>query len=73
MVFLACIFFGEGIPEAVELVEGHVEDVLNPLHRCIHLAYLEEVPDARPLGSSNIPTLGTLQSQRGNVAVPAWD
>jgi len=28
---------------------------------------------ARPLGSSNVPTLGLPQSQRGNIAVPAWD
>ena len=45
VVVLSGVFFGEGIPEEVELLQGHVEDVLHPLHRSIDVADEEEVTD----------------------------
>ena len=45
VVILSGVFFGEGIPEAVELLQGHVEDVLHPLHGSIDVADEEEVAD----------------------------
>ena len=45
VVVLSGVFLGEGIPEAVELLQGHVEDVLHPLHGSIDVADEEEVAD----------------------------
>ena len=45
VVVLSGVFLGEGIPEAVELLQGHVEDVLHPLHWSVDVADEEEVAD----------------------------
>ena len=43
VIVLSGVFLGEGIPEAVELLQGHVEDVLHPLHGSVNVADEEEV------------------------------
>ena len=45
VLVLPGVFFGEGIPEAVELLQGHVEDVLHPLHGSVDVTDEEEVAD----------------------------
>ena len=45
VVVLSGVFLGEGIPEAVELLQGHVEDVLHPLHGSVDVADEEEMAD----------------------------
>ena len=45
VVVLSGVFLGEGIPEAVELLQGHVEDVLHPLHGSVDVADEKEVTD----------------------------
>ena len=45
VVVLSGVFLGEGIPEAVELLQGHVEDVLYPFHGSVDMADEEEVAD----------------------------
>ena len=45
VLVLPGVFFGEGIPEAVELLQGHVEDVLHLLHGSVDVTDEEEVAD----------------------------
>ena len=45
VVILSGVFFGEGIPEAVELLLSHVEDVLHTLHGSVDVADKEKVAD----------------------------
>ena len=45
VVVLSGVFLGEGIPKAVELLLGHVEDVLHPFHGGVDVADEEKVAD----------------------------
>ena len=47
VVVLSGVFLGEGIPKAVKLIQGHMEDVLHPLHGSIDVADEEEVADVK--------------------------
>ena len=45
MVFLSCVFLGKGVPEPMELLRGHVKDVLHLLHVGVYNTNHEQVSD----------------------------